>query len=141
MATATAAPIICRDVLRIKALRPYEDPNTTPGWRLGPTTPDGFWMVTRNRKTTTGDERDWAVRVVIDPEAKSVGVDYKDLDDALYGRLARRDEVDAYLASIEIVRMIPPDELTRLREAVLAGKTGGPSDGEPRKRTRKVATS
>jgi len=32
-------------------------------------------------------------------------------------------------------------ELTRLREAVLAGRAGGATDGTPRKRTRKAATA
>lgn len=139
-----SAPIISRQVLRINRLRPYENPDTMFGWRLGPKTPDGFWMVTRNRTAVGGGLQEWAVRVVIDPAATPIGLSREDLEDALYGRLDKRAEEDAYLASIEIVRMLPPDDLTRLREAVLAGKAGGSADGtapKARRASRKAAAA
>jgi hypothetical protein len=111
------------------------------GWRRGPDTPDGYWMVTTSRETTDGGFASWAVRVIIDPAGLDMGSFdlYLALENALHARTHEAE--DAYLAAIEVVRAIPPDELSRLRDAVRAGKTGGASDGAPvrRSRSRKVA--
>lgn len=140
MATATA-PIVVRDVLRVrKPLDKFSFIRYMGSWRLGPTTPDGYWIVTRDRKTTAGTPCTWAVRVVVDPTSDYADLTHDIADDALYGRVQRLAGEDDYLRSLEIVRMVEPDDLTRIRDAVLAGHTGGPADGAPRKRTRKAAT-
>lgn len=124
------APIVCRNVVRIKELRRYQNPDTMIGWRRGPITEDGFWMVTRGRKNTAGADRSWAVRVVLDPAAEGIGLEYEALDDALYGRQETHAAEDAYLAALDVVRMVAPDDLAKLRDAVLAGQVGGATDGK-----------
>lgn len=111
------------------------------GWRRGPDTTDGHWMVTTGRKDATGRPGSWAVRVIIDPAAgnqNSYDI-YRALENALHAR--SHEAEDAYLAAVDVVRAIPPDELSRLRDAVRAGKTGGASDGAPVRRTRKAAAA
>jgi hypothetical protein len=78
------------------------------GWRRGPDTTDGHWMVTTGRKTTEDRPASWAVRVIIDPLALDLGSFdvYLALENALHARVHEAE--DAYLAAIEVVRAIPP---------------------------------
>jgi hypothetical protein len=112
------------------------------GWRRGPDTTDGHWMVTIGRKDSTGEPGSWAVRVIVDPaaahESNSFKV-YQLLENALHAR--GHEAEDAYLSAVDVVRAIPPDELTRLRDAVRAGIVGGGADGSPQRRTRKAGTA
>jgi hypothetical protein len=105
-------------------------------WRRGPDTTDGHWMVTTGRKDATGRPGSWAVRVIIDPVAETMnGYEvYTRLENALHAR--EHEAEDAYLAAVNVVRALPPDELSRLRDAVRAGKTGGAADGAPVRRSR-----
>ena len=93
-------------------------------WRQGPKTPDGFWMVQR----LFSDK--WAVRIVRDPDAPSRTAEAftRALEDA-----CDADEhaaQDDYLTALTIAAEMPPAELLRLRDTVLAGKAGGPADGK-----------
>jgi hypothetical protein len=98
-----------------------------PIWRKGPETPDGFWMVSSLLKVE-------AVRVIEDeeaPERSAEGFRYA-LADALVADVTAAQ--DAYLTALTTAAEIPPAELVRLRDAVRAGKAGGPVDGRRRRR-------
>jgi hypothetical protein len=105
-------------------------------WRRGPDTPDGWWMI----------HVFWgAVRIIEDDRAPERTADEFDevLTDAVQpdrrsAQQARDDAQDAYLTALTIAAEIPLAELVRLRDAVRAGKAGGPTDG---RRTRKGPAS
>lgn len=134
----TERPIVAEGIARVGpgSQMPYS------GWRPGPTTPDGHWMVMEYpRKLVGGGTAIWAVRVVVDPLAEKVDpIECGTvLERALHAPRHQRE--DSYLSALAVVSMLPPDDLTLLRDAVLAGRTGGAADGAPRKRTRKVAAA
>jgi hypothetical protein len=101
-------------------------------WRQGPDTPDGYWMVTKIGRD--------AVRCIVDPEApERTEHEFRDaLCDARSA--ATWSPQDDYLRSLTIAAEIPLEELTRLRDAVRAGRAGGAVDGTPRK-SRKAAAA
>lgn len=129
MAISTA-PIVAHGVVRAAPASGLD----CVGWRKGPDTLDGTWMVTTSRGANA-----WAVRVIIDPDAPKLSSYemYYALEAALHAR--SYEAQDEYLAAITVVSDLAPNELTRLRDAVVAGRTGGAADGAPRKRTRKAA--
>lgn len=114
------------------AYRPYiapgvvrTSPKTPPdavGWRQGPPTSDGYWMVMRYPRGGSY----WAVRVILDPLAP-MGRLFDALEDALYARSQAAQ--DDYLASLTEVAAMPVSELAQLREAVREGRAGGAFDG------------
>jgi hypothetical protein len=99
---------------------------TDPLWRRGPATPDGWWMVRRYPSV--------AVRLILDPEApERTEYDFaRELCDACIAD--RLEAEDAYLTALTTAAEIPPAELVRLRDAVRAGRAGGPVDGRRRRR-------
>lgn len=104
-------------------------------WRQGPSTDDGYWMVQKHPWGTG------AVRVIVDEGAPVLTAEefMYELKDALVAD--RIDAQDAYLEAITIAAELPPADLVKLRDAVVAGRAGGAADGTPRKRTRKAAAS
>jgi len=127
--TTAGTPILARGIVRCGP----DSRMPITAWRRGPETPDGYRMV------TTGRAQPWAVRVVIDPDADDLGglETHFRLENALNAPAHERE--DAYLAAPTVVSLLPKDDLTRLRDAVRAGETGGAADGAPKRRTRKVA--
>ena len=100
-----------------------------PIWRRGPDTPNGFWMIYVFAGVV-------AVRVIEDDQAPertshefwdALG-DAADPDERTVQE-AWIDAQDAYLTALTIAAEIPPAELVQLRDAVRAGKAGGPTDG------------
>jgi len=118
---ADHVPQIAQAVVRAGPGSTWE---STGSWRHGPATPDGFWVV-----TTSGSAELWAVRVVVDPGAPVLtGMAAWDAARAATQAPQRAIE-DAYLESLTVVSGLDPDELMRLRDAVLTGESGGPEDG------------
>jgi hypothetical protein len=119
-ATAPAPVTVAPCTVRVRRGQLFRWTNDF-GWRRGPNTPDGWWMVKRFVRD--------AVRIIIDDDApeRTVSEFRRALEDACVAD--RLDAEDAYLTALTTAAEIPPTELVRLRDAVRAGKAGGPIDG------------
>lgn len=110
-----------------------EDIYTPYGWRRGPDTPDGYWMVSTKQWT---DGAIQAVRVVIAPDGKDYRLlaspktsAYDDLTFAVQKHSL--DAQDAYLLAVQVVADMAADPLMILKQAVKLGRKGGELDGDP----------
>lgn len=134
MTTATTPVKIAPVAVRVRPDQLYWW-KTDYRWRRGPNTPDGWWMISRQSYVEIE-----AVRLIVDPEApeRDAREFGRALEDATQAdRLAAED---AYLAAVTVTAELSPDDLARLRDAVLEGRAGGPADGSPKARRSRKGT-